>query len=144
MQTLAIAPWSEALAAEVTTWPDHLLHLLARAGIGLVEAELPAEDEEVCWWYVSRASGERRELTRLPVRLFRPVLARLALFAELSPYCGHAVFGVEPFPNWSAAGVHRFSLFVCNEPTMGFWARLYLYCIDGVWPMRTAVEPHIV
>jgi hypothetical protein len=141
VQTIAIEPWSDALAAAVTTWPDHLLHRLAAAGVGRVEAEPPADGSEVIWQYASRRSGERRELARLPLQLFRPVLARLAVFAGLpNLYCGHTLFAVAPFPEWPAAGTHRFSLFLCNEPAMGLWARLYLYCIDGVWPVPKSVD----
>jgi hypothetical protein len=137
MQTIAVEPWSDALAAEVVTWPDHLLHRLATAGIGRVEAELPTDRGVVVWQYTSRLSGERRELAQLPVGWFRPVLARLAVFAGLpSLYGGHALFAVTPFPEWPTGGAYRFSLFLCNEPAMGLWARLYLYCIDGVWPTR--------
>jgi hypothetical protein len=135
MQTLVVEPWSDALATGVVTWPDHLLHRLAAAGVGRVEAELPTAGGAVVWQYTSRLSGERRELARLPGRWFRPVLARLSVFAGLPDlYCGHTLFAVAPFPEWPATGTYRFSLFLCNEPTMGLWARLYLYCIDGVWP----------
>lgn len=141
MQTIRIEPWSDALAADVVTWPDHLLHLLAAAGVGRVEVELPPDGDMVLWQYVSRLSGERRELARLPIRWFRPVLARLATITGLPNfYCGHTLFAIAPFLDWPADGIHRFSLFVCNEPTMGIWARLYLYCIDGVWPTPQAVS----
>jgi hypothetical protein len=134
VQTITVEPWSDALAAEVVTYPDHLLHRLAAAGVGRVDAETPADGDVVPWWYVSRLSGERRELARLSVRWFRPVLARFATLTGMSLYGGHTLFAVAPLPGWPAAEVHRFSLFLCNEPAMGIWARLYLYCIDNVWP----------
>jgi hypothetical protein len=135
MQTLAVQPWSVALATEVATFPDHLVHCLAAAGVGLVEASLPADGDTVPWRYTPRRAGGPRELARLPVGQFRPVLARLAHLTGSSPYCGHALFAVHSAPNWPAQEVHRFSLFLCNEPTMGIWVRLYLYCIDHLWPM---------
>jgi hypothetical protein len=134
METFAVRPWSDVLAADVMTFPDHLVHVLAAAGVGLVEASLPAEGDAVPWRYTPRRGEGPRELARLPVGRFRPVLARLATAAGLSPYGGHALFAAGPAPDWPEQRVHRFSLFVCNEPAMGIWARLYLYCIDGVWP----------
>ena len=138
MQILAVQPLSADLAADVVTFPDHLIHSLAVAGVGLVEAARPAHGDAVPWWYTRRRGGESRELARLPIGWFRPTLARFATILGLSPYCGYAVFAAGPAPLWPEQQVHRFSLFLCNEPTMGVWARLYLYCIDGVWPMADA------
>jgi hypothetical protein len=138
VQNLPVEPWSDTLAANVLTFPDHILHRLAAAGIGRVDAELPVGGDHVLWEYVPRLRGARRELARQPIREFRPVLARFATVTGISPYGGYAAFAVEPFPEWPADGTHRFSLYLCNEPAMGLWARLYLYCIDGVWPMPRA------
>src|SRR5262249_49398346 len=64
VQTIAVQPWSDPLAAELVTWPDSLLHRLAAAGVGVVEPELPSEGGAVVWRHTSRLSGERRELAR--------------------------------------------------------------------------------
>jgi hypothetical protein len=105
------------------------------AGIGRVEAEPGRDAADVVWRYVSRRTGERQEFARSPVRMFRPLLARWATFSGADPHCGYMQFAVDALPGWPSSGRHRFSLYLCNEPTMAFWFKLYLYCIDGEWPM---------
>ena len=117
------------------TFPDYVIHRLAMAGIGRVEAEPGGEGRDAIWRYVSRRTGVDGEFARLPDKMFRPLLARWATFSAADLYCGHTLFAVNAQPEWPSSGVHRFSLYLCNEPTMAFWFKLYLYCIDGVWPM---------
>jgi hypothetical protein len=134
MDTISIQPWSEQLASDVRTLPDYLIHRVAQLGIGRVESELDVSRLEVVWQYTSRYNGEKVELARSPDRLFRMVLARWAALLGTDPYCSQKVFAVSPHSAWPSAGVHRFSFYLCNEPTMAIWFKLYLYCIDGVWP----------
>ena len=82
MQILAVQPLSADLAADVVTFPDHLIHSLAVAGVGLVEAARPAHGDAVPWWYTRRRGGESRELARLPIGWFRPTLARLRPYSD--------------------------------------------------------------
>jgi len=96
---------------------------------------MPDAGEIVPWRYVRTRTGEQEEVVQLPTVLFRAALARVAMFAGIDRYCGQAIFGVEPAANWAIAAIHRFSLFICNEPQMGFWIRLYLYRIDGSQPL---------
>lgn len=135
VDTLAVAPWSDGLAAGALTFPDFVLHRLARAGIGRVDAEWSGSERMAVARLVPRLVGEPTELARVPGGPFRTALAGWARRAGLAnPYCGHALFAVEPHPGWPPGGLYRFSLFLCNEPAMGIWFRVYLYCIDGVWP----------
>ena len=135
MNTIAIESWPFELPAHGgKKFPDFILNQLVLQGIGRVEADFPDDGGDVIWRYFSRSSEEAKILTQLPKQFFRPVLPRFAAFAQIDPYCGHTLFAVAPAANWPVAAVHRFSLFLCNEPTMGIWLRLYLYCIDGVWP----------
>ena len=141
-KTLKLQPWSDALASELATFPDYLIHRLATAGIGRVEAEPGRDDCEAVWRYTSRRSGQQLEFARLPIGRFRPLLARWAAFSGTDPFSGHALFAVDAQPGWPSTGTHhRFSCFVCNEPAMAFWFRLYLYCSDGEWPMPNAFGP---
>ena len=141
MNTLKIEPWSDDLAGEPVAFPDYMIHRLALAGIGRIEAEPIVDEPDAVWRYVSRRTGEQQEFARSPMRMFRPLLARWATFSGTDLYCGHTLFAVDAQPGWPSSGTHRFSCFVCNEPTMAFWFRLYLYCIDGDWPMPKAFSP---
>lgn len=135
MQTVAIERWTENLAESVLTFPDFVLHRLARAGVGRVDAEWPGGEQPGVVRLVPRLGGEPSELARRSGGVFRSILACWARrFGVGNLYCGHALFAVEPHPGWPHARMHRFSLFLCNEPAMGMWFRVYLYCIDGVWP----------
>jgi hypothetical protein len=131
MTMISIKSWSVQLSDEVMTYPDFLLHRLASSGLGRIEAEWRGDEADVAWQLVPRLTGVSEEIAQLPARLFRVALARIATVAGISPYGGHAVFGVATEPGWPAQGVHFFTLFLCNEPTMGFWLKLYLYNISG-------------
>jgi hypothetical protein len=141
MKAILVKPFSPALADGPPDYPYFILHKLAERGVGCVEAEKPADGGEVVsWTFTSRLTGEKLELARSPRGMFRPVLARFALVADINPYGGHAYFAAEPAPHWPAAGLHRFSLYLSNHPSTGAWIRLYLCAIDGVWPPGN-VEP---
>jgi hypothetical protein len=133
--TISIQPWSERLADEVRTLPDYLIHRVVQLGVGRIDSEPDVRQSQVVWQYTSRRTGERVELARSPDRLFRIVLARWATLLGTDPYCAQKLFAISPHPAWPSAEIHRFSFYLCNEPTMAIWFKLYLYCIDGVWPM---------
>jgi hypothetical protein len=138
VHTIPIQPWAAELERSVTDYPDFLLHLLLREGVGRIEDQ-PGESYHtpVRWRFTSRLTGATKVLTSLSTRLFRPVLARFAVKVGLSPYGGHDLFTVT-VAGEGGPRPERFALFLCNEPTMGIWVKLYLYCIDGVWPMPGA------
>jgi hypothetical protein len=136
VETVAIEPWSDALASGVPTFPDFVVHHLARSGIGRADADWPGSEHPAVVRLVPRSGGEPSELARRGGGVFRSIMACWARrFGVANPYCGHSLFAVEPHPGWPHQRLHRFSLFLCNEPAMGMWFRVYLYCIDGVWPM---------
>jgi hypothetical protein len=134
MQSLIVKPWSPGLLDDPDLFPDYVIHRMAAAGIGRVEADRAPTGQDFVWRYVSRAAGEEEWMRHSPATC-RNLLARWARFANADPYCSQVLFAVDAQPEWPAAATHRFSLFLCNEPTMGVWFKLYLYCIDGVWPM---------
>src|SRR4051794_4339262 len=117
---LTVQPWSDGLAESPATFPDYLVHQLAMAGIGRIEAEPARDGADAIWRYTSRRTGDQREFARSPMGLFRPILARWATFSGADLYCGHALFAVDAQPGWPSTATHRFSCFVCNEPTMAF------------------------
>jgi hypothetical protein len=120
---------------DVQRYPDFLVTALLRSGVGFIESV--ENKERASWNFVltSRNSAGITMLSMPPRELFRPILARIGIAIGDSPYCGHTLFAVEPQMG-SEIHTHRFSLFICNEPTMGFWMKLYLYCIDDVWPTK--------
>lgn len=137
MNVVLVKPWSRDMAASLADFPYYVLHLLARRGPGCVWAE-KSSDEFTPWQYASRRTDVRLEMARLPTGMFRPVLSRFTALAGLDTLGGHALFAVEPPRDWPHAGLHRFSLFLCNYGPKDAWLRLYLYRIDGVWPEPAA------
>jgi hypothetical protein len=133
MYTITIQKRTNALQTTGVSDPESLLHLLIEQGVGCLEASA-ARDAAIVWSFTSRLSRERKEVATTPAQLFRPLLARFAVLMGLSPYGGHILFGLR-IEGEDAPRPERFSLYLCNEPTMGIWIKLYLYCIDGVWPM---------
>jgi hypothetical protein len=82
--------------------------------------------EEVEW---TRRCREQVDTLRMPARIFRPLMARLATLVEADdPYGSVATFA------WEGPGqTCYFRLFFCNEPKMDFWLRLYLYGRSQDW-----------
>ena len=107
---------------------------MLKSGICSLVAELPLEKGvDVPWQLTLRATGKTRCVLTMPRFAFRPVIAHMACLAGASPYAGQANFTIA-YPHDGQTRPHRFSFFICNEPTMDIWVRLYLYSIDGVWP----------
>jgi hypothetical protein len=122
---------------DVLHFPDFILGAMARRGIGCVEAsftlDTPQPPALLPWHYFSRTTRSVETIAEIRQDYFRTILARFANFSSTSPYSGHALVAVR-WPGGSSPVSHRFSIFLCNEPTMAFWIRIYLYCIDGIYP----------
>jgi hypothetical protein len=128
----------EPSAEEFRLYPDYLIDCLLREGVGMIEADREHHhDDKVDFVFTLRKTGESKIIGSLTSGFFRSVLARFGprCGAEEMLYAGHTLFACK-YEREGSVRLHRFSLFVCNEPTMGVWLRLYLYAIDGIWPMR--------
>jgi hypothetical protein len=122
----------------VHLYPDFLIGRLLKKGIGRIEAERSLQhDGKVDFIFTSRQSGSSELVVSIHQGAFRPLLARFGprCGADDMLYTGHTLFACE-YECERVKRLHRFSLYICNEPTMAIWMKLYLYCIDGVWPMR--------
>lgn len=140
-------PMTDLSIQDLPEMPDDILHFpdfvfgqMARRGIGSVEATTPLEIHRpskapIAWQYFSRTTHTVETIAEVRRDHFRAFLARCAMFTGISPYGGQCLFSIE-WPVAEVPVVHRFSLFLCNEPTMAFWIRIYLYGIDGVFPLR--------
>lgn len=122
---------------DLLRFPDFILGAMARRGIGSLEASLGSATDDsssvIPFTYYSRITHTSETLAEIPRKNFRPILARLAFRCGTDPYSGQALFAIQ----WPISGSpvpHRFSIFLCNEPTMAFWVRIYLYGIDGIYP----------
>ena len=134
LQRINVIPTDEGFRL----FPDFLANLLIKLGVGVLEASRPGDGNgPVDFVYTCHQTGESRVAASIGGGFFRPLLARLGprFGAEDMLYMGHTLFACEAECEGQKR-LHRFSLFVCNEPAMGIWMKLYLYCIDDVWPMR--------
>ncbi len=99
----------------------------------LLEAGAPAclegrydDHNDILW---TRRSRNQMDTQQMPGRVFRPLMARLAVLVEApDPYGSVATFAWE-----SSNGTYYCRVFFCNEPTMDFWLRLYLYGGSQDW-----------
>ena len=133
LQRVEVEPSGE----EFRLYPDYLVYRLLKLGIGGIEAARASGDNErVDFVFTSHRTGKSEVAASIGSGFFRPLLARLGprFGADDMLYMGHTLFACEAECEGQKR-LHRFSLFVCNEPTMGIWMKLYFYCIDGVWPM---------
>jgi hypothetical protein len=124
----------EPSAEEFRQYPDYLIGCLLREGVGMIEADREhCRDDKVDFVFTLRKTGESKIIGSLTSGLFRSMLARLGprCGADEMLYAGHTLFTCK-YEREGSVRLHRFSLFVCNEPTMGVWLRLYLYAIDGI------------
>ncbi|HET7625584.1 MAG TPA: hypothetical protein VFM25_09990, partial [Verrucomicrobiae bacterium] len=138
LQRVEVAPKDE----EFLLYPDFLVNLLIKFGIGVIEASRSKNDSDrIDFIFTSHRTGESQIVASIGSGFFRPLLARLGprFGAENMLYLGHTFFTCEAECEGRKRS-HGFSLFVCNEPTMGIWMKLYFYSIDGVWPMRKEAE----
>ncbi len=139
MKTISIQPADrEPDGQDLPRYLDFLICRLMKLGIGCIEADRTlSRDGKVDFVFTSHRTGASELIGSIPEVLFRPLLARFGprCGTDGMLYAGHTLFACEHECE-GCKRFHRFSLFICNEPTMGVWLRLYLYCIDGVWPMR--------
>ena len=124
----------------LSLYPDFLVTCLLKNGIGNIEADKALQhDGTVDFILTSRTTGTARIISSIGTGFFRPVLARFGnRCRDDMLYCGHHLFACQ-FEREGKIRDHRFSIFLCNEPTMACWLRLYLYGIDGLFPAFAAV-----
>ena len=125
---------------DLSLYPDFLVTCLLKNGIGCIEADKSLQhDGTVDFILTSKATGTARIVSTIGTGYFRPVLARFGnRCRDDMLYCGHHLFTC-PFEREGKIRDHRFSIFLCNEPTMACWLRLYLYAIDDLFPTFAAV-----
>jgi hypothetical protein len=134
MNTLTIKPVPEQ-PTELVIFPDFIVSAMLRVGPSFVEADATLQqDGSVEFWLKERRAAQPSVIGRVPVNQFRLILARFATFGGLGNLFGDHVLFACDFERDGKIRPHRFSLFLCNEPTVAYWLRLYLYCIDGVFP----------
>lgn len=101
-----------------------------------LEGRFASEGEEVEW---TRRCRNQVDTQRMPARIFRSVMARLYVLSEASdPYGSVATFGWQ-----SDRATYYFRLFFCNEPSMDFWLRLYLYGKSQDWDSSDSAGPRL-
>jgi hypothetical protein len=122
---------------EFRLYPDYLVSRLISLGIGRIEAAYTKNAAgKIDFIFTSHQTDKSEIAASIGSGFFRPVLARLGprFGAEDMLYAGHTLFACEVECQGNNR-LHRFSLFVCNEPKMGIWMKLYLYGIDEVGPI---------
>lgn len=105
---------------------------MLQAGVSSVDADIAMENRgQIEFVLQERSTRSSNVIGRVGAGQFRPVLARFAAFARLDNlYGSQTLFAVEAERD-DIPCIHRFSLFLCNEPTMSHWMRLYLYAIEA-------------
>lgn len=133
---------SEPLDQEIGLYPHFIIRQLLELGIGKVEADKSlGHDGKVDFTFTSYHTGETKLIGSIPDGFYRPALARFGptCGAENILYFGHTLFACE-HEYEGMLRPHRFSMFVSNIQVSGFWLKLYLYQIDGVWPLKEAPQ----
>jgi hypothetical protein len=138
MQTLTLQPVPERPGEnDLLLYPDFLIGCLLREGIGRIEADLSLQrDGLVDFILTPRASSTPRVVAQIGTGYFRSVLARFgARLGDDMLYGGHRLFCCD-YEREGRVRPHRFSVFICSYQGTAFWLRLYLYGIDGIWPLK--------
>lgn len=137
MQSLTLQAVPESVTeSDLVLYPDFLISCLLRMGIGRIEADLSLQRDGVVDFVLTPQGDVPRVVARIGTGYFRSVLARFgARLGDDMLYGGHRLFSCD-FERREGVRAHRFAAFVCNYQSTAFWLRLYLYGIDGVWPMR--------
>lgn len=92
------------------------------------------KDRKIEFVHTSWKGDKRQVVGRLELGDFRSVLARFGVICKVQNlYVSHSFFACDYVRDGQVRS-HGFSLFICNEPTMDIWLRLYLYGIAGVFP----------
>jgi hypothetical protein len=130
IQTVNVGPENFIL------YPDFILTSMLRTGICAVEADHSLQKGGAVEFILKERQNSASVIGHVSISHFRNVLARFAVMNNLgNPYGGHILFAID-FERNGKLHPHRFSLFLCNEPTQAFWLKLYLYCIDGIFPLK--------
>jgi len=125
----------ETQPENVIGFPQYLLRRLLEHGPALLEATMPTADAEYSEWHITprRKTGPPPLVIRFHKHGLRPALARFGFLCGISPYSGHTLFRIK-FADEAERRPEAFAIYLCNEPTMGFWIKVYLYGIDGAYP----------
>jgi len=121
---------------EFRFYPHFIVGKLLKLGIGKVEADKSlCHEGRVDFVFTSHLTGKTEFIGSLAEGFYRPALARFgpSCGADDILYHGHTLFACDHEYDGKLC-THRFSMFVSNIRVSGFWLRLYLYQIDGVWP----------
>jgi hypothetical protein len=137
MQSLMLdAVPEEVTESDLLLYPDFLIDCLLREGSGRIEADLALERDGLVDFVLTPRNSAPRIAAQIGTGYFRSVLARFgARLSDDMLYGGHKLFSCV-FEREGRVRPHRFCLFICNFQGTAFWLKLYLYCIDGVWPMK--------
>lgn len=122
----------------VHLFPDFLVTGLMHRGLGRIEAYYPSRESEfVPFIFKTRDGHTEKIIGEIGRSFFRSVLAAFAVRCRVeNVYGGHALFSCDAETNGKSK-THRFSLFICNEPTTDFWLILYYYSIANNLPHQT-------
>lgn len=107
-------------------YPDYLIGLLWKKGVGLLEAEAETWDKPINWCFRAKKDEASELLWQCQPHKFRPCLASFAQRVGISPYGGHTFFQVE-FYEEAGGDSANFSLFLSNMGPSGYWLKLYMY-----------------
>jgi hypothetical protein len=122
---------------ELVLYPDYVIGRMLRAGPSLVEADASFRSGGAVDFVLRHRSGQRETIGCAPTAGdFRTILARFAVFCQLPNIYVGQVFFSSDYEREGRVRQHGFSLFLCNEPAMGIWLRLYLHSIERLWPLR--------
>jgi hypothetical protein len=128
MKSLEVHPWSPSLADNPRTFPEFLIHRLGQLGEGVIYLQRDKSNATEFWHYSARDRDEKQQIAEVPARHFRAQIASMAVFTGTTDIkLGHSLFSVSSHPEWRTNGAGCFCAFICNEPAMGLWAKLYLY-----------------
>lgn len=138
MPSLAIKDLTEQPKPdELVLFPDYILGRMLRAGPSMAEADVSLRPEGPVDFVLRHRSGQTETIASVPtLGEFRTIMARFAVFCQLpNIYLGQVFFDCD-YEREGRIRKHGFSIFLCNEPAMGIWLRLYLYFIERLWPLR--------
>lgn len=122
---------------ELHRYPDFLLTALLNAGPGKIESVRSGETPTTDLVLTPRVTGLPTTVLTATHGHFRAILARLGFRLGDSPYSTHSIFSVKAEYSGQLRN-HIFAFYLCNEPTMDFWVRIYLYGIEGMWPNQNS------
>lgn len=139
MKTIQLLPIEKDPSdQEFRFYPYFIIGRLLKLGVGKVEADKAlCHGGKVDFVFTSHLTGKTELIGSLSEGFYRPALARFgpSCGAEDILYSGNTLFACE-HKHAGCMRAHRFSMYVSNARVSGFWLRLYLYQIDGVWSLK--------